>query len=100
MQRRIVTAAVSALTFTALACLTGCGEAAEEGTMDGTSQSEEDAEYSGYVDDPRDGWVLVSTGGKAPYTTIAKRCDGSTLVYISGGDRGGISTIPVSTECD
>ena len=52
--------------------------------------------------DPRKGWVMVEEGdindNEKPY--IAKKCDGTTLLYWAAGYRkGGISAVPNSPEC-
>ena len=45
--------------------------------------------------DPRSEWVLVNKGANN-YSSIYKRCDGSTLLYQHGG---GLAAVPNSPEC-
>ncbi len=54
------------------------------------------------ADNPRDGWVALPSVPLANDTDIEiwKRCDGTTLVYVSDGAyAGGIATVPDSPEC-
>ncbi len=57
--------------------------------------------------DPRVGWVVVAQEYPAPdngyaYVNITKRCDDTTLMYLSTGNRNTASSIdvyPNSPEC-
>jgi hypothetical protein len=52
------------------------------------------------VTDPLKGWVKIREGGFDGEQDIAKRCDGTTLVYVGdGGHSGSLVVVPWSTEC-
>ena len=100
MKKLVLTLAI----LTGVATLTGCSvtahtnEVSEQTPHDGGSENT----------DPRDGWVTVTEpqvgnlDEASGYITVFKRCDGSTLMYVSTGSRSGahsISTIPQSPEC-
>jgi len=93
MTRTKKAAALAAFVLLGALALQGCGD----------SYDSRDGSASGPgVTNPRDGWVAVDTvpidGGQD--ILVLKRCDGTSMVYVSHGYRsGGVAAVPNAPEC-
>ena len=92
--------------------LTGC---ADQEAAPGTTQTSDKANHidttvSKDNTDPRKGWVVVidvtgypaTSGGPYQNITMIKRCDNTTLLYVTPGANSGahgITAIELSPEC-
>ena len=99
MKKLVLTLAV----LVGVSALTGCSAASSTGGIFGETPLEGGVSST----DPREGWVVVaekdrSQNGTMGTISVFKRCDGSTLMYVSTSNNynaHSISTVPQSLEC-